>query len=82
MSEITKEEYMDLLQGKSRGKAFSKDCYTIKRVAKKVTDEKQILTGTNVGLPSTLNDEYDAPSVKKKKKLKLDPRVLQMLADQ
>ena len=84
MSNLTKEDYINLLQGHSVGSHFSCQYFTVKRAEKKKPSQQQILTDSAVGLPATLNEEYsEPPNLKKAKKRKLnnqvDPTLMRML---
>ena len=59
MTELTSEDYIEILNGRRRGPHFSNNYYVISRKEKEKQTQKQILLKEGVGLPLNMNDEYE-----------------------
>ena len=69
MNEISVAEYMDVLNGVSRGRQYSKNYCIISRKEEEKPTQKQILLKEGVGLPPNINENYEENRpIKKKKK--------------
>ena len=68
MNEISVEDYMDVLTGVRQGTQYSKNYYIISRKEEEKPTQKQILLKEGVGLPPNINENYEEPPMKKKKK--------------
>ena len=82
MTELTSEDYIEILNGRQHGPHFSNNYYVISRKEKEKQTQKQILLKEGVGLPLKMNDEYEEkkPAVRKKRKRDtVDPEILRRL---
>ena len=59
MTELTSDDYIEILSGGRRGTQFSKNYYIVTRKEKEKKTQKQILLNEGVGLPLNMNDEYE-----------------------
>ena len=72
MNELTENDYFQILNGERFGQHYSGKYYIVSHKTEEKPTKKQIMLKDGVGLPPTLNDEYDdeikkiAPRRKKK----------------
>ena len=78
MNEISVDEYMDVLNGVSRGRQYSKNYCIISRKEEEKPTQKQILLKEGVGLPPNINENYEETRPMKKKR-KVDPSILRQM---
>ena len=73
MNELTENDYYQILNGERYDQHYSEKYYLVSRKTEEKPTKKQFMLKDGIGLPPTLNDEYDdeikkiAPRRKRKK---------------
>ena len=74
MNELTEKDYFQILNGERCGQHYSGNYYVVARKPEEKLTKKQVMLKEGVGLPPTMNDDYDDEikknTSKKKKKTK------------
>ena len=86
MNELTEKDYLEILNGERRGRHYSGNYYIISRKNEEKPTKKQVMLKEGVGLPPTLNDNYEEEERKiqpkrkrKKNENKIDSEFLHRL---
>ena len=79
MNELTEKDYFEILNGERCGRHYSGNYYIVGRKTEEKPTKKQVMLKEGVGLPPTLNDNYDDNEKKigpkRKRKKENDNRV-------
>ena len=67
---LTKNDYMELLNGKNRGKQYLDSTYYVVKTKKDKPSHEETLLKGSVGLPTNLNPDYTNDGRSKNKKRK------------
>ena len=65
MNELTEKDYFQILNGERCGQHYSGNYYVVARKPEEKPTKKQVMLKEGVGLPPTMNDDYD-DEIKKK----------------
>ena len=81
---LTEKDYFEILNGERHGRHYSGNYYIVDRKKNEKPTKKEVMLKEGVGLPPTLNENYDdeerkIPMKRKRKNDKIDSEFLRRL---